>query len=305
MISSLSANGLQSNFRSKTIWILGKDKDNHEFPCHLRFRTIIDALGKLTGFNISFIDEREYNQQIEQLQKDQDRLKMIEKMKDEFVAVASHELRTPIQPILGFAMLAKRGIMSEEKAWEGVLREARRLQQLANDILDVTRIEAGGVNYAFGKLRINELLCSIVDSYRLDLQPEICLNVIHDDSEIDFEIEADRARITQVVANLISNSIKFTEKGGIRVESRVLRESNEFEIRVVDNGRGLSEEILPVLFEKFATKGHGNVANNKGTGLGLYITKSIVEAHKGQISAFNNSDSGATFLVRLPISQSS
>jgi tetratricopeptide (TPR) repeat protein len=101
----------------------------------------------------------------------------------------------------------------------------------------------------------------------------------------------------------LSNSIKFTENGAITIESKAHLAGNKIEIRLKDTGKGLSEEIIPVLFEKFATKGHGNVQNHKGTGLGLYISKAIIDAHGGEISGFNNETGGATFLVTIPISQ--
>jgi signal transduction histidine kinase len=271
------------------------------FPCAVSFRTILDASsGRLMGVNVSVTDETAYVAQIEEIRRDKERLKKIEKLKDEFIAVASHELRSPIQPILGFAVLAKKKLMTEEAAWDGVLAEARRLQQLANDILDVSRIEAGSLKYSFKKEKMNELLQAIAESLRYDLPKEVELEFEHDESEA--EVEIDRARISQVMNNLISNAAKFTEKGTITIATHMVNE-NQFEIRVIDAGRGISEEILPILFEKFATKGHGDVQNNKGTGLGLYISKAIIEAHSGKISAFNNDTGGATFVVNLPMSQ--
>jgi tetratricopeptide (TPR) repeat protein len=200
--------------------------------------------------------------------------------------------------------LAKKGIMSDEKAWDGVLKEARKLQQLANDILDASRIESGSIQYNYTKEKINLLLESIADSVRSEVPKDVTLDVVYDKSEVDLEIEVDRSRISQVITNLLSNSIKFTEKGAITLESKTFPIENKIEIRVRDTGKGLSEGILPVLFEKFATKGHGNVQNHKGTGLGLYLSKAIINAHGGEISASNNENGGATFLINIPISQS-
>lgn len=117
-----------------------------------------------------------------------------------------------------------------------------------------------------------------------------------------FTIWIDRSRITQVISKLLNNAMKFTERGRIRILCKALHNENKIEISVTDAGRGISDEMKPILFQKFATRGHGNVQNNNGTGLGLYLCKAIVNGHYGDISAFNNSEGGATFVVTLPIS---
>lgn len=230
-------------------------------------------------------------------------LKTRGKAKDEFIAVASHELRTPIQPILGYALLARKGKISQDVAWDGVLKEARRLQQLANDILDVTKIDSGNLSFLLKNEKINELISSIVDGLRGELQAGVEMTVVHDETYREIELSVDRSRIAQVLSNLIGNAMKFTNAGTIQVITKVNSEQNVFEIRVTDTGTGIPTEIIPALFEKFVTKGHGDVKNNKGTGLGLYISKAIVEMHGGKIIAFNNNTQpGATFLITLPLS---
>jgi len=224
-----------------------------------------------------------------------------EKVKDEFIAVASHELRTPIQPILGFAFLARKGKMKQEEAWDGVLKEARRLQQLANDILDVSKMESGSMMYFMENERVNQILVSLANSVKNDLPSNVQISVEYPEADANIEIRLDRSRFIQVISNLIGNAIKFTENGSIKIQSKTLRNENKIEITVSDTGKGLSVDILPLLFQKFATKGHGNVQNHKGTGLGLFICKAIVNAHNGHMSAFNNKDGGATFVITLPI----
>ena len=227
-----------------------------------------------------------------------------EKMKDQFIAVASHELRTPIQPILGYALLAKKGKLSQEVAWDKVLAEARRLQRLANDILDVSKIDSGNLNYFMGNEKINRLLSTILDSMQSELPEGISMNLEFDQVHEDIEIEIDRSRITQAVTNLVGNAIKFTQRGHVLVQSQLFPELNKIEIRVIDTGPGIAQEMLPTLFNKFATRGHGDVQNNKGTGLGLYITRSIIQGHGGRISASNNNNgTGATFTISLPLTQ--
>ena len=225
-----------------------------------------------------------------------------DKLKDEFIAVASHELRTPIQPIIGYAFLAKKGKVSQEEAWDAVLKEARRLQQLANDILDVSKMESGNIMYFMDNDKINALLVSIANSIKNELPPNVNISVEFDEAEADLEIWIDRSRITQVISNLLNNAMKFTERGRIRILCKALHNENKIEISVTDTGRGISDEMMPILFQKFATRGHGNVQNNNGTGLGLYLCKAIMNGHNGDISAFNNSEGGATFVITLPIS---
>ncbi|MFY3741545.1 MAG: signal transduction histidine kinase [Candidatus Nitrosomirales archaeon] len=292
------------NIGPEIVWLRRKDSKSTIFPAALSVKPINDNHGIITGYIIVIIDETLNRRRIELLEKDRYELKKKEKLQDEFIAVASHELRTPIQPILGFAFLARKGLLSEEKAWDGVLEEARKLQHLANDILDVSRIESGSLAYDLKNEKINHLLVSITELAKNELQKEdVSIGFVYDEAEADLEIDADRARITQLITNIVGNAVKFTDKGSIRIESKSFPDQNKFEIRISDTGKGISEEIMPRLFEKFVTKGHGNIQNNKGTGLGLYISKAIVKAHGGEISAFNNKNGGATFLIVLPISQ--
>jgi PAS domain S-box-containing protein len=281
---------------SKRMWL--KRKDGSTFPAVLNVKLEFGKERTLKYGNIVVIDDTFNYRAIEGIEKDKEELKKKERLKNEFVAIASHELRTPIQPILGFALLAKRGTISQEAAWEGVLSEARRLQQLANDILDVSRIESDNLKYDFTKVKINELIRHTIGSLTTDTNKEVPVTFEHDPAESDLVIDADRSRITQVISNIVGNAIKFSPRGGIKVASKVL--GDKYEISISDAGGGIPEDILPRLFEKFVTKGHGE-GNKKGTGLGLYISKAIVSAHRGDISAFNNG-SGATFQIRLPIS---
>ena len=290
-----NSNGNLGTF-SQHVWL--KRKDGSTFPAIVNMKLVLDGKKRLKFGNIVVIDDTFNYKAIEDIAKDKEELRKRERLKNEFVAIASHELRTPIQPILGFALLAKRKTISEEAAWEGVLGEARRLQQLANDILDVSRIESDNIKYEFVKVRINELLRHTVDSLATEAS-QVSISVEHDPSENDLVIDADRSRITQVITNVVGNAIKFTAKGSINIRTRAL--GGFVEISVADSGRGISPEILPKLFEKFATKDHGE-GTKKGTGLGLYISKAIVTAHKGTITALNNKDGGATFLITLPIS---
>jgi signal transduction histidine kinase len=149
------------------------------------------------------------------------------------------------------------------------------------------------------KVRINEIIHDVVAAAKLNpnLSEHVALNTKLD---TPIEVVADKLRITQLLGNIIGNAAKFTTSGSITVESHVHLKENEIEIRIVDTGSGIPDDIFPDLFEKFSTKrSSGN--DQSGTGLGLFISKAIVLAHGGQISASNNNQSGSTFSILLPI----
>jgi len=224
-----------------------------------------------------------------------------DKIKDEFVSIAAHELRTPIQVILGFTELGREGTMSPAEAFDGITDAALRLRKIATDILDVSRIESGTLSYHFYKVRINKIIQDIVKAMTPVLKSDVSLQIKLDE---DVEVVADRSRLTQALANLISNAIKFTKRGKIKIETHVIWEHNRIDIEVSDTGKGIPEEIIPRLFEKFASKDPTGQVEH-GTGLGLFITKGIVTAHNGEIYGGNNEEGGARFTVTLPIHNSS
>jgi signal transduction histidine kinase len=229
-------------------------------------------------------------------------LRKLDEMKDNFISVASHELKNPIQPILLCSELAKRGEMEKEKALDIVLVNARKLRQLASDILDVSKIDSGNFSCIIGKVRINEMVSELVKSSVLVGSSNVKLEISIDQ---DVEIDGDRVRLFQVFSNLISNAAKFTPEGVIRLETKTFLERNRVEIAVRDTGTGIPDEILLSLFSKFASYS-ADQRNRHGSGLGLYIAKAITDAHDGEISAHNNSpERGATFTVSLSIKHGS
>jgi signal transduction histidine kinase len=296
LVSTLTSLSINAAASTRT-WLIRNNGTN--FPAILSLISRKDESGKVT-ITFAVIDDT-YNHQVrEKFKQDRDDSRRKEQLKNEFIAIASHELRTPIQPILGFALLARKGKISQEQAWEGVLKEARRLQQLANDILDVSRIESNTIAYRKEPVRMNALLKSVIDSFKTDLKKELSISFIP--AECEPEIEADRSRITQVISNLVGNSIKFTSSGTIVLRCRTIPSRKVIEITLTDSGPGIPADVIPKLFEKFVTKSHGEALNNDGTGLGLYICKAIVTAHDGKIWAKNNETGpGATFTIELPL----
>ena len=257
-------------------------------------------------------------------------LKRADRMQKEFINIAAHELRTPAQSILGYAELAitdpeickydKQGFL------DAIYRNATRLHGLTKDILDVTKIESNALHLNKELVDVNNVISSVV----LDVKRQtiatikgklsIIYNKIHkgvgvgdivsnDDDDYAIFVEADKERITQVIYNILNNAIKFTKtKLNQEVETRrreteiininAQKVDGQAIVNIVDTGTGIDPDIMPRLFEKFVTK------SLTGTGLGLYISKSIVEAHGGKIWAQNNSNcKGATFGFSLPLAK--
>ena len=180
-----------------------------------------------------------------------------------------------------------------------ILRNAMRLQRLTGDILDVTRIESQTLRLNKEEFNLNEMISSVIQDCKSQIDSEkIKLVSEHRSVNNNMIVNADKDRLSQVISNLISNSIKFTqgEWGTISITTKKEQDNKAIIISVKDTGKGIDPEIIPRLFTKFATK------SETDTGLGLFISKSIVEAHDGKIWAENNADGkGAKFSFSLPI----
>lgn len=230
-----------------------------------------------------------------------EQLKLHDKMQKDFINIAAHELRTPIQPILGLteALLSKSKDETAKELLEVVVRNAKRLRTLIENILDVTRIENQSLSLRKERFKINGIILNILEEYESrDNKRKNDLKIVFT-SKDDFFVEADKGRVMQVISNLMNNAIKFTPKGAITVTTKKKEENNEIIVSIKDTGSGIDPEIMPRLFSKFATK------SQTGTGLGLFVSQNIVEAHGGKIWAENNSDGrGCTFSFSLPLANS-
>jgi signal transduction histidine kinase len=234
-----------------------------------------------------------------------EQLKIHDRMQREFINIASHEMKTPTQAILGMSGLLKYYPERRDELIEIIQRNAKRLQALTSDILDVTRIESQTLKLEKERFNIFDLVSEVVDDHRERIKDSRNKNIeLSYDSDEEGKrrifVEADRGRITQVLTNLLNNALKFTDEGQITVSTYQNNDSNDNKdkvtVRVVDTGSGIDNGIYPKIFSKFATKSH------QGTGLGLFISKSIIEAHGGRIWAKNNADGrGATFIFTIPI----
>jgi signal transduction histidine kinase len=221
-----------------------------------------------------------------------EQLKAHDKMQREFINIAAHELRTPIQPILGMAEMLEDEIGDKKDEIRVIARNARRLERLTRDLLDVAKIEGQSLKLNKEKFSISELVSILVQDYKKRLVNGHDALVEYEPRE-DIIVEADKERITQVISNLLDNALKFTKKGRVVVIAKK-ENDGKVSVSVEDNGTGMAPEIIPRLFTKFAS------TSSSGTGLGLFISKSIIEAHGGKILGKNNENNGATFTFTIP-----
>jgi len=250
--------------------------------------------------------DRRIKRRTKELEKSNEQLKVHDKMQREFINIAAHELRTPIQPILSSSevLLSKIKDSRHRELLDIVSRNANRLRRLAEDILDVSRIESHSLSLHKEQFNINDIIEDVVEGYRNQIQVQ---SKVGSDTEILFTpkddvilVEADKGRLAQVIFNLLDNSLKFTKptrgKGKIHIISE--KKDNQVTVGIMDTGMGIDPEIFPKLFSRFASKSFS------GTGLGLFISKSIIEEHGGKIWAQNNPNGGgAIFSFTIPSSQ--
>ena len=249
------------------------------------------------------------------------RLEFQEKMEKEFVNMAAHELRTPVQPLLGMTDILmsqfeedhqqqesgkkkkkknrKKEISVTKEEIEMIARNAKRLERLTSDILDVSRIESNALKLNVEMIDLNEKIRTVVDDeMSVVIQQGKELRIIFDQRErAPLFVKGDKSRLFEVLSNLVCNAIKFTDSGGsITVTAERTAAKNEAVVTIKDTGKGIDREILPRLFTKFASK------SDNGTGLGLFLSKGIIQAHGGKIWAENNKEGkGATFRFTLPL----
>ena len=238
-----------------------------------------------------------------------EQLKESDKMKKEFINIAAHELRTPILPILAISQIIRPKVDGKQREYiDIIIRNAKRLERLAENILDVTKLESQSLKLNKERFNLNDVITNTIDDMILN---RVFKNKKNDDDDSDNNIkleyrpknifvEADRVRMTQVISNLLHNAIKFTKEGEGSISINAEKEDNHILVSVKDTGTGIDPEIFPQLFSKFVTKSF------QGTGLGLFISKGIIEAHGGKIWAENNNNNivdgkkGSTFYFTLP-----
>jgi signal transduction histidine kinase len=272
----------------------------HNIPHILKISSLFVIVSSLA------ISSIQYNRLLKQREKvilDQyQKLKETDKMKDEFINIAAHELRTPIQPILITAGLLKSKMRNSEndELLDVTVRNAKRLKGLADNILDATKIESKLLKLKLEKVDLNDIILDVLNDHILEERSsnQQKVKIIYQPKSII--VKADRLRMTQVVSNLLGNALKNTQEGSISII--VKNKDNQVTVSVKDTGKGIDRELFPRLFSKFATK-----SPTGGAGLGLFISRSIIEAHNGKIWAENESSGnfqGAIFTFSLSLKDS-
>jgi signal transduction histidine kinase len=221
----------------------------------------------------------------------------------EFINVAAHELRTPIQPILGLTEILRSQVIDskQQEMLSVTIRNAKRLSKLSAEILDVTRLESHTIELTKEVCNLKDIIFNAMDDIILSNE------FSHKKLQLSYEphdilLKVDKSRIAEVLSNLLSNAVKFTSKGTITISVELQNNNNNSDknelviVNIQDTGQGIDANMFPRLFMKFASKSY------QGTGLGLFISKGIVEAHGGRIWGKNNDNGiGATFSFSLPV----
>jgi signal transduction histidine kinase len=245
-----------------------------------------------------------------------EKLSLQSKIQRDFINITAHELRTPIVPIITLSELLYNKIKKENKIQknlskenekkqeflEVILRNCYRLYRLTEDVLDVTKIESQTLKMNKEIIQLNETIGNVVKDYREIINKKRYgsdrISIVFEPSKDIIFVNADKGRITQVLSNTLDNALKFTKEGNIIITIKKIKENQQVMVSIKDSGTGLDPEIIPQLFKKFATK------SEQGTGLGLFISKNIIEAHDGIMWGENNSEgNGSTFYFTLPIWQ--
>ena len=226
----------------------------------------------------------------------------LSRAKDEFLATLSHELRTPLNAILGWSQMLRRGQVegsASVRAMEIIERNARVQAQLVEDLLDLSRVVRGRVHLEMRDVKLGPIVEAVFDSVRPAADAkDITLSL---DDRLKDEVAGDAARLQQVFWNLLTNSTKFTDKGG-HIEARLFRDGSEAIVQIVDDGRGIPRDLLPHVFERFRQGSNDTIDGRGGLGIGLSLVRHLVELHGGTVSAESAGEGqGATFTVRLPI----
>ena len=244
--------------------------------------------------------------QTKQLQETTKKLTYHDKLQKEFIDIAAHEFRTPIQSVLGYSEMIHTNLKNFDQYFDKIIRNARRLEKLTEDILDVSKIEGNVLQLSKSHFDLNYTIQQLVEDHQKEAAEKNVKVILNFKKNIPTTVYADEPRLQQVINNLLSNSIHFTNNGSVlitvykaQVDTNVENERQDEEsivVEIKDSGSGINAEMLPRLFEKFATR------SGSGTGLGLYISKSIIDSHGGKIWAYNNKDGvGATFTFTLPV----
>ena len=244
--------------------------------------------------------------QRQELEKAYDELRRLDEAKSEFISIASHQLKTPLTTIKGYISMVLEGTYgkvgsSMRKPIEGVFQSNERLIHLVNNLLDLSRLEAGRIKMNNGKVQIEEIIQSVSEELRIKAdEKKLKLSFKKSAKKLPM-ITADTEKIRSVITNLIDNAIRYTEQGSITIVSS-LKDAKTIHIEIQDTGAGMEKDEMRELFKSFSRGGAGNTFWTEGTGLGLYVAKQFVDMHKGKIWAESpGKGKGSTFFIEIPV----
>ena len=288
-----------------TAKILGKG----ELICNLSGTVFTTPKGELgiyvTGRDITERKraEEEMKKYAEQLEQANIRLQEMDRLKSVFLASMSHELRTPLNSIIGFTGIILQGMPGEvneeqRKQLTMVKNSANHLLSLINDLLDISKIEAGKVELSLGEFSLDDAVREVVEAFSSAVS-EKGLELLTEVPE-GITLFSDKRRIKQVLMNLVSNAVNFTDQGSVKIAATVLGDDN-LEVRVIDTGIGIKQEDMDKLFQPFQQIDMPLTMKYKGTGLGLYLTKKLVALLRGDISVKSKYGKGSEFTFTMPV----
>lgn len=238
------------------------------------------------------------------LQDANEKLKSLDKLKTEFLSLASHQLRSPLTAIKGYSSMLLEGSYGpisdiQKESADKIFKSSERMNHMIVRFLDVAKIEQGGMQYVMKLFDLEVMVEEIVKELSV-MAKERGLEIIFEtDNKMPYEVNGDKEQLWQVVQNLVDNSIKYTKIGWIKVKLSKDEMKKKIILNVSDSGMGIKSEVLPTLFQKFS-RGEGNKLNVEGSGIGLYLAKHIIEDHKGRIWAESEGENkGASFFMEL------
>lgn len=241
----------------------------------------------------------------EELQKAYEELKKLDVAKSEFISIASHQLRTPLTAIKGYISMMLEKVYGElpekmKKPLENIYTSNERLIKLINDLLNVSKIEAGKIEINFEKAQIEEIIESVIKELEISAKEKSIYLKFEKPEKLLPKITVDKEKIRHVIMNVIDNAIRYTEKGGVTIELKIV--NSKLQIVISDTGAGLTKDEISKMFESFSRGAAGTQLYTEGVGLGLYVAKKFIEMHNGQIWAESpGKNKGSKFFIELPI----
>lgn len=289
--------GLPMIAKRETLGVLSfYTKEVHPFsPEEMDFLTALANQAAIAVYN-SRLYEQTRNQAAE--------LETSNRIKDEFLGVMSHELRTPLNVIMNYAEALSSGMFGDmapdqKRGTEKIKSQAGHLLALINGILEITKIETGTVTLLKEPIDLEDFVTEIRSDYMISMEKEVTLHwKVPPDLPM---IVSDRMKLKQILTNLINNAIKFTEAGSVTISVQPLDQRQTVEFAVADTGPGISDELIPLIFDKFRQLDSTTTRSYSGAGLGLYIVKTFTELLEGKVSVRSTLGEGSTFTIRLPI----